>query len=232
MNYKILLANNGASSTLLSIFDGEIEVPHFTLEAPVNPSFGFPPILVPLWSNGSWPGYIGVVKDWFGDRPDIYVEFFSELGSFTEIAKTFEQLQAWMVFDFLCNVPASDEVERFAESIGFCDADDIDDVFVDCDDVSDLALLDLFKGNLPAAVDDSEGEGVPEWHISPLNKADIRSLISNGSFEKAWYALNCSKLEISETKLILDELLHVIGDKKEQFSQLINCWCNIHNVPC
>ena len=71
--------------------------------------------------------------------------FFSEEGFFVEIAKNLEQLKAWLVFDFLCNIPEIEEVELFSESIKFCKSDEIDNIFSECDDVTDLININIFK---------------------------------------------------------------------------------------
>ena len=226
MNYKKLLKSEKYPKEILDIFDGTVEVPDFTIEAPINPDFGFPPALIPLWSNGSWPGYVGLVKHWFGDKPDIYVQYYSELNSYVEIARDFEQLKAWLVFDFLCNVPAPDEVGRFAESIGFCSAEKVENIFSDCDDISELRRLQIFNRDLPAVIEKGEEYGEPEWVMETISSDEIHNLILSGKLENAWYQLNSSILDNDKTLNLLKEMSSCIedADKRSSFDGLINCW--------
>lgn len=223
MGYIEFLSKHGHSQDLVNIAKGLVEVPDYTVQAPPDLSFGFPPVLVPLWSNPSWPGYIGIAKHWFGNRQDTFVKFYADGFSFVEIARNLEQLKAWMVFDFLCNVPAADEVGRFAESIGFCAADDVENVFSDCEDVSDLAKLDVFKNDLLPVIGKGEEFGDPGWLMGTSGVAEIRGLISAGQYEHAWYQLNSTAISRPEVTDILNTLsLHVT--EKDAFKDLIACW--------
>jgi hypothetical protein len=158
MGYIEFLSKNGFPQNVVDIAKGLVKVPDYTVQASADLSFGFPPVLILLWSNPGWPGYIGIAKHWFGNRPDTFVQFYTAEYSFVEVARNFDQLKAWMVFDFLCNVPAPEEVSEFAESIGFCAANDVDDIFSDCEDISDLAKLSVFKDDLPAVIKKEKGK--------------------------------------------------------------------------
>jgi hypothetical protein len=223
MGYIEFLSKHGYSQELVNIAKGLVEVPDYTVQAPPDPSFGFPPVLIPLWSNASWPGYIGIAKHWFGNRQDTFVQFYADEFSFVEIARDLEQLKAWMVFDFLCNVPAPDEVGRFAESISLCAADDVEIVFSDCEDVSDLAKLSVFKNNMPPVIEKGEEFGDPEWLMKTSGMAEIKGLISSGHHENAWCQLNSAVISKPEVEELLNILsLHVAN--KEAFKDLITCW--------
>jgi hypothetical protein len=223
MDYIGFLSKYGYSQELVNIAKGLVEVPDYTVQAPPDPSFGFPPILIPLWSNAGWPGYIGITKHWFGNRPDAYVQFYADEFSFVEIARNLEQLKAWMVFDFLCNVPAPNEVGRFAESIGFCPADDVENVFSDCEDVSDLAKLSIFKNDLPPVIGEGEKFADPEWLVETSGVDEIKKLISSDRYEDAWCQLNSAVVNKSEVIDILNMLSLYVTDKGA-FQDLIACW--------
>jgi hypothetical protein len=228
VDYKELLDKCGYSKEIIDIASGKIKVPDFTIQAPFDPSFGFPPALIPLWSNGSWPGYIGLIKHWFGDRPDTYVQFYSDSYSFIEVAKNLDQLKAWLVFDFLCNVPEPDEVGRFAESIGFCKAGDVDNIFAKCEDISGLRNLDVFNANLPAVIEKGEELGEPDWILKPATIEEIRKLIVADQFESAWYKLNSNALDKLEVRDILKSMSAATGDKEQLFKDLIVCWESVN----
>ncbi|PXX44837.1 hypothetical protein [Undibacterium pigrum] len=223
LNYLELLLNCGYSTEIINIAKGDIKVPEYTFKALADLSFAFPPALIPLWSNASWPGYIGIVKHWFGNQPDTFVEYFSGETSIIEIAKNLQQLKAWMVFDFLSNVPDADEVGRFAESIGFCRADEVETIFAECEDVSDLAFLDIFKSDLPSILKRDERLGKPEWWSSSSGVDEIRNQINHGQFEQAWLQLNSGVSNKSEIASILS-LLSGHVERKTEFQILISCW--------
>lgn len=223
MGYIDFLEKNHYPIELVRIAKGLVDVPLFTVQAPADMSFGFPPVLIPLWSNASWPGYIGIEKHWFGDRPGSFVQFYAEDYSFVEIARSVDQLKAWMVFDFLCNVPASDEVGNFAESIGFCAADSVDEIFAGCESVSDLAMLEIFKNNLPSAVSGSDQFCGPNWVVEKSDSAEISHLISSGLYEDAWYRLNSVAVDREEILNVLNMLSAHVPDK-HGFMQMMDCW--------
>ena len=223
MDYIEFLSKNGYSQSLVDISKGLVKVPDFTVQAPADLSFGFPPVLIPLWSNGSWPGYIGIVKHWFGGRQDSFVQFYTAEHSFVEVARNFDQLKAWMVFEFLCNVPAPEEVGAFAESIGFCAANDVDDIFSDCEDISDLAKLSVFKNDLPAALEKGDELGDPEWLAKTSGVSEIRGLIASGQYENAWYQLNSSLISKEDIQNILNELSPYVNER-DVFEGLVSSW--------
>ncbi|MDP1979214.1 hypothetical protein [Undibacterium sp.] len=225
MNYLDFLSKHGFSKEIQNIAKGGVAVAEFTFKAPADLSFGFPPVLIPLWSEGSWPGYIGIARHWFGDQPDTFIEYFSGETSAIEIAKNLSQLKAWLVFDSLCNVPDLDEVGQFAESIGFCGSNEVEAIFEECEDVSGLANLDIFKENLPSVLKNGEKLGKPEWWLPPSGLNEIRNHINCGRFDLAWCQLNSGGFEASEIADILNLLSNHV-ERKAEFRDLIICWGN------
>lgn len=224
MEYIEFLSKNKYPEELVNIARGLVEVPNFTVQAPADLSFGFPPVLIPLWSNASWPGYIGIAKHWLGERSDTFVQFYSDEYSFVEIARNLNQLKAWMVFDFLCNVPAPNEVGRFSESIGFCKSSEVENIFANCEDVSDLGKLDVFKIDIPAVIERGEYLGEPEWLLKSSGVGEIDGLVFSGQYEKAWYQLNSGVFDKLEVLEILNTLSLHVGNKKSSFQDFISCW--------
>jgi hypothetical protein len=72
MNVKTALETLGLPDALVACADESIGTPICTLQAPAE-WYGFPPALIPIWSDGSWPIYIGYWKHWFVDRGEIGV---------------------------------------------------------------------------------------------------------------------------------------------------------------
>jgi hypothetical protein len=62
MDYVDFLRKHGYSKEIVRLAEGGIDIPKYTFKAPADPVFGFPPVLIPLWSNSAWPGYIGISK--------------------------------------------------------------------------------------------------------------------------------------------------------------------------
>lgn len=224
MNYQELINKIGYSNEVVKIARGDVIVPKFTYEAPFDPAFGFPPALIPLWSCSSWPGYVGIVRDWFGDNADSFVQFFIEEHEFVEVAKNLEQLKAWLVFDFLCNVPAPDEVERFAHSIAFNGKDDVEGYFAGIDDTSDLAKLDVFKSDPPAIFAVSEEKAMPLWLEKSEQTCNLIELLDKGEMAQVWKVLNSNMRDRGEIKNILVKMSEKNSEDSSLFSDLTKCW--------
>src|SRR5262245_10986258 len=75
----------------LKILDGTIKHPSYGVKNPFE-CYGFPPALLPLWSDGSGPSYVGFWKHWFCDRQQTIAYFSVEEGRAYEVARNFEQL--------------------------------------------------------------------------------------------------------------------------------------------
>lgn len=223
MNYVDFLRKHGYSKEVVRLAEGEIDVPEYTFEAPADPIFGFPPVLIPLWSSSSWPGYIGIARHWFGPAKESFVQFFVEDFSFVEIARNFQQFKAWMVYDFLCNIPDFDEVGKFASSIGFCAPEEVVAIFEEVSDVQDLTKLNVFASDLPAILKHPDRHGKPEWVVEMSLQNDNQVLIDKGFYEEAWYQLNSSLLERSYVLKLLSAL-RPRAKEECAFRDLISCW--------
>jgi hypothetical protein len=206
-----------------NIIQGFIDTPKYTITAPADLSFGFPPVLLPLWSNAALPGYIGLAKHWFGSRPDSYVKFYSGEFQFKEIARNPIQLKSWLTFDFLCNVPDIREVGEFSESIGYCPENKIESLFKNCNDEKELRSLPEFQSNPPLAVSSNGKQTHPTWVTNNVTQPDVEQSIAHGDYEKAWYQLNSSPIPKDITLKLLQQLLPHAEDQ-EGFSQLISDW--------
>lgn len=223
MDYVDFLRKHGYSKEIVRLAEGGIDVPKYTFKAPADPVFGFPPVLIPLWSNSAWPGYIGISKHWFGPAHESFVQFFVEDLSFVEIARSFQQLKAWMVYDFLCNVPDFDEVGKFANSIGFCAPEEVAAIFEGVSDVQDLTKLSVFGLDMPAILKHPDRHGTPEWVVEAPRLNDTQVLIDKGFYEEAWYQLNSALVERSEILKLLD-VLRPRAKEECAFRDLIICW--------
>ena len=222
MNYRTLLAELGFKEEVLGVHEGKVEVPKHSLIAPFEPGYGFPPIIVPLWSDGALPGYIGVVTRWFGGEDRGFIKYYSASQYASEIALTFDQLKAWLTFDFLCNIPDAKEVGSFAESIHLCARDKVEEYFSGCNDYPDLIELSEFKSDLPQFLIGGSNNSQPSWVQPHSAKAEILEQIEQGDFLDAWHGINSPGLTRNETIYLLQKIAPFSGD--ERFHQLVDCW--------
>lgn len=223
MDYVGFLRKHGYSKEILQFAEGGVEFPKYTFEAPADTVFGFPPVLIPLWSNSAWPGYIGIAKHWFGPIKESFVQFYVEDFSFVEIAKNVQQLKAWMVYDFLCNIPDKNEVGDFARSIDFCAPEELESVFEGVSDILDLTKLSAFSSDLPAILKDPGQGGKPEWTVGASRFDETQSLIDRGFYEDAWYHINSAFTGRAETIKFLSALCPH-AKQGNAFRDLISCW--------
>lgn len=222
MNYSSLLTELGISPEIVAAHEGKYPVPKFTLAAPPKGRYGFPPIIIPIWSNADWPGYIGVVTSWFGGCENGFVKHYSGSQITYEIALSFEQLGVWLAFDFLCNVPNSSEVGDFAQSLGLFAQDKIEDYFRDCQDYSDLAKLPVFGTKLPKVLSAGPQNGVPDWVLPRTSKAKVLGAIAQGNYHLAWQGINSPGLDRHEIVELLDIISPFASDIR--FEHLVECW--------
>lgn len=226
MSYIDLLQKIGSNAKLLDCAVGNLAVPEFTVEAPFDSSFGFPPGLMPVWSNGDWPGYIGVWLQWFGrNREPSYARYFVESQNVQELASTFEQFIAWMTYDFWINVPEEDEEEvgAFAESIGLCKASEVGRVFDGIGGLSDFEKLDAFSGGLPDSFRDRYAK--PTWFL-PFSELELDDQIKSENWENVWYMINSPGWSVSVVRKTLP-ILRPHADSV-LFPELVECWNDAH----
>lgn len=139
------------TSRLLACAVGEAGVPLVNYRAPAE-WYGFPPALIPIWSDGSGPNYLGIWKHWFSSRSPSFVKQFVGLGHLTvEIARTEEQFFAYIAIH---SITSEDGIGapllRFADVLGLSNLEEIDLVTVESgDDPRRYASLSTFAVNVP-----------------------------------------------------------------------------------
>ena len=224
MGFGQLIKDLNIPSEILDCATGTVRVPEFTINAPFDPSFGFPPAIIPIWSNSSWPGYIGVLKHWFGqDNSYCYCQYYAETNQFFEIARNFEQFRAFMVYDFLRNVPDFDEVGEFAEDIGLCKSFQVEKYFTGCRVLEDLLSLDVFHHDPPSLLVD--GEKPQEWAVS-YSIEKFEAAIVEGRWDDLWFLTNSPGWTVAGTKRALGVLRGHARDAL--FNELVECWNSVH----
>lgn len=165
-----------------------------------------------------------------------FVRYHVETKQFTELARTADQLRAWLVFGFLCNVPDVEEVAAFAVETGLCSFDEFDSYFSDYQEKEELARHPLFAHQLPRALVldganeysgdfpvgeddlrrycafevlgqvDIQAPHVPPW-FGRANKPKVfQRLLSSNDQQGAWFCLNSSGWRSWEMKSAIHQL--------------------------
>lgn len=230
-----LLQALGMPDWLVRCASGEIVPPEFTFDIPCKMSYGFPPAILPIWSDSAGPYYIGVLHHWFGDRETTFVEYHVESKRFTELARSADQLRIRIVFDFLCNVPDGEEVAEFASALGLCPLDEFEDFFAEYEDEVDIANHPAFQGSLPLSLVSkndkysgdfplgfanlkrycgfevgrevvAQAKDVPPWYGELAKPKLFESLLRSKDYQAAWFCLNTTGWNSAEMKAAIRQL--------------------------
>jgi hypothetical protein len=141
----------GLPEALVACALGRTSPAVFNLEAPAR-WYVFPPALIPLWSDGSWPTYIGYWKHWFVEREPCFVKMYVGSGLMTvEIARTCEQLMGVLaMMSISLEDGVTPQLERFATTVGLDCLDALDAQSLKTgDDPQGFVNVDLFKTLTP-----------------------------------------------------------------------------------
>jgi hypothetical protein len=190
-NYRKLLARLGASTALCNCQDGVIKAPMATLDAPFG-WYGYPPALIPIWSDGSSPSYLGIWKHWFIEREMTYVETYLESGCrSTEIARTEDQLFSYVI---ILAITAHDGISPgivdFAKRTGVNNLDEIDQLTLDIgDNTRGFSRLPQFASKTPLEM------------ITEAKKYDGEFPSEQDSLTLPWAEKTCS-FEYKEQSLV------------------------------
>lgn len=185
--------------------DGTIPIPLETIDVPPD-MHGFPPALIPVWSNSSGPYYVGYWRHWFCERPVTIVELNVEDNWMAiEIARNSSQLVRLVCLDLICNETEMRDVRKFCHQAGI-DPTEFTEIRSIADatgqDSSGLRQLPGFGTSSPlqSCLDSNEYQGAfphehmqltPEnvRHISPFEvSGTLRQRILSSSFCPPWFS--------------------------------------------
>jgi hypothetical protein len=163
-HYAKLLKSLNFKNEVIQCAEGIIVPPLATFQAPVE-WYGFPPALIPIWSDGSRSTYIGVWKHWFIDRKQSFVKMYVGANRMTiEVARTTDQLFAIIAMMSISeNDGITDNLIDFAKKVEINNLEQIDSVsLVSGDEPHGLVMIDQFDSNVPfesvSAVVDYSGD--------------------------------------------------------------------------
>jgi hypothetical protein len=109
-----------------------------------------PPCLIPLFV-GHGASYKGVVKHFFCERESTFVEYFSENGYLSEIARNADQFLTLIVLKMILTKDGlTDEIIKFCDAIDFREYNAVDKFTLEYgDDPKDFDHLVFFKNRMP-----------------------------------------------------------------------------------
>jgi len=149
--YADVLSMLGLPAPVARCAEGSIRPPLPELESPAA-WYVFPPVLIPMWSDGSSPSYIGYWKHWFLDREPSFVRMYVEGHSpVEEIARTPEQLFCAVAMTAISSVDGIDEdLRAFANAVGIDNLAELDRVSGQTgDDPKGFVEIAQFATNTP-----------------------------------------------------------------------------------
>lgn len=150
-HYQKLYEVLGLSRRLQGCASGEIKSPIIGLKSPAE-WYVFPPALIPIWSDGSSPYYIGYWKHWFTDRKPCYVQMYVDAGYMVkEIARTEAQLFALMTIEaIVADDEVTPDIHDFAISVGVSNLQELDNLtLISGDDPKGFSQLPQFQTYCP-----------------------------------------------------------------------------------
>ena len=207
-SYQDLLLKEGYPSAS-KLCDERAAALFVTFKAPPD-WYGFPPALLPIMSDGTWPVYIGLWKHWFVPRAPTFVELnIGDDYKLEEIARTDRQLALLMLLRLIVLKDDVDsDVRWLAEHLGLSH-----------DDVSRIDAFSQEYGDDPEYIFE-----LPEFsEMLPLSFADGKPY--DGEFPPA-VATNIAGLEIpiGETmqQTPSQPWLDPLTDKVELFSRYLS----------
>lgn len=149
-HYDALLRAIEMPDRLIELAAGQITSPVYGVESPAS-WYWFPPVLIPICSDGSSPSYLGIWKHWFVDRPISFVRFYAEWGGTFEISRTVEQFFCTLIISALSlEGEVTSEIEDFAAKVGVDNLDEIVEVMIKTgDNPNGFHTITEFHNDLP-----------------------------------------------------------------------------------
>lgn len=141
----------GLPSMFSSCINGELLSPLSGFMAPAN-WYGFPPALIPIWSEGSRPTYLGYWKHWFVERePSFFKMYVASKRMTVEIARTPEQFFCGCIMSaIVAEDGLTDSIRQFAHRVGVDNINELDAVSLQTgDDPQGYTQLRQFSDLVP-----------------------------------------------------------------------------------
>lgn len=150
-HYETLLKSFELPPAVVNCEMGRLRVPVAGITYP-PPWYGYPPALIPLWSEGSI--YVGLWKHWFTNRPLSFVKVYVRAGhSVVEIARTPDQFFCYATISaIVAHDGVRPEIEQFARAACVSNVAEIDAAsMISGDDPSGFTAVRQFQTDTPLA---------------------------------------------------------------------------------
>lgn len=141
----------GLPEGIRSLSLGKLGIPRGVVEQPAR-CYGFPPAMIPIWSEPDALIYTGYWKHWFSNRLTSFVRLYVNVACrVKEIACNAEQFFQYIVLQEITFAEGlTAEVAEFSKSLGVENADELDQLSIDSgDDPKGLLALSEFKALAP-----------------------------------------------------------------------------------
>jgi len=150
----------GIDPSLKKILKGLVDIPYITDSYKVysERSFYYPPMLVPLFVDYSWPYILGfIVHPFSKERTLTYIGYDLEENKFLEKARTLNQLYTLMILEMdMITESITPEILEFCSKIGYTNCGRVDLFAEEFGDIpSNFNKLPYFNKNTPLSYVDS-----------------------------------------------------------------------------
>ena len=135
----------------IAISCGEIEIFGGVEDQPAC-CYGFPPAMIPIWSNPDAMIYTSYWKHWFTKRVPAFVKVFPQINfGVKEISRSFNQLYQYLIIQEICvEDELTDDVLKLSVKLGVNNIRELDNLTLDTgDDPVGLLELPEFQKDAP-----------------------------------------------------------------------------------
>lgn len=221
-----MLRRLGSPGIAIEMRNGGISPPPFTFSTDM-PFYGFPPVLVPVWANEFWPGYLAYRPGFFSTMcSQSFVYYFAESQNMKEVARDESQLRVWLAYYAYCEVPELDEQDSFVQQLGFEGARQVEEVFEDVDGPSDLLGMPEFAANPPAGLVSWD---VAESWVTTADEESLQTAFASNLPGLAWRILNSPGWNGLDVARSLEALRGF--DPSAEFGALADFWISEGSLP-
>lgn len=239
---KEILRKLNISNELTDLIFGKIEIPNnFGDYGDVEEYwYPHPPVLIPIFLNDSLY-YYGVLKHFFCDREQVFINYSLEAGYFSELARNDKQFITLIVLSAISiDEELTDEIVGFCNEVNFKKYNEIVEFYNEYgDDNENFNHLVYFFNKLPMKFNKKQIynacsfeiakpeylEGIsdlPDWLKNDANQQELfDKYISQNKLKEAWLTLNSTGWKLGDVRKALivlktktdDELFHLVADR-------------------
>lgn len=189
----------GASERVRLLHDGIPKFPEYTFDTPPDPIFGFPPVFAPVLSVATWPGYYGIVYDWFEGGSKGYFRYFVESSEFQFVSQSEHGFLCTLLFE-LASLPIErQQIETISAALGIHGE-------VTARILRSRTLAD-FQAILADGFKPSRDDSLPYGDIGAASRVDaVVDDLNGGDSVRVWRTLNAPGWQDLDEIAVLSQL--------------------------